>query len=58
MSSSGHLSTDRVGLRTSYLSTLRYVLTRPLATMDKEGIPDVIETMSVWCQSQRSPLRC
>ena len=56
MSSSGHLSADRLGLRTSYLPTLRYVLTRPLATLDKEGIPEVIETMSVWCQSQRSSL--
>ena len=47
MTSSGHLSADRVGLRTSYLPTLRYVLTKPLATLDKEGIPQVIETMSV-----------
>lgn len=47
MTSSGHLSADRVGLRTSYLPTLRYVLIKPLATLDKEGIPQVIETMSV-----------
>lgn len=47
MTSSGHLSSDRVGLRTSYLPALRYVLTKPLATLDKEGIPQVIETMSV-----------
>ena len=47
MTSSGHLSADRVGLRTSYLPTLRYVLTKPLATLDKEGIPQVIDTMSV-----------
>ena len=51
MSSSGHLSADRLGLRTSYLPALRYVLTRPLVTLDKEGIPEVIETMSVRCQS-------
>ena len=58
MSSSGHLSADRLGLRTSYLPALRYVLTRPLATLDKEGIPEVIETMSVWCHSHRSSLQC
>ncbi|CAK0781580.1 hypothetical protein CVIRNUC_005412 [Coccomyxa viridis] len=52
MSSSGHLSADRLGLRTSYLPTLRYVLTRPLATLDKEGIPEVIETMSEYCLSR------
>ena len=58
MSSSGHLSADRLGLRTSYLPTLRYVLTRPLATLDKEGIPEVIETMSVRCYSQKSAMHC
>ena len=47
MTSSGHLSSDRIGLRTSYLPALRYVLINPLATLDKEGIPEVIETMSV-----------
>ncbi len=57
MTSSGHLSADRVGLRTSYLPTLRYVLTKPLATLDKEGIPQVIETMSVCTASSVYPFR-
>lgn len=47
MTSSGHLAANCVGLRTAYLPALRYVLTKPLATLDKEGIPQVIETMSV-----------
>jgi replication factor C subunit 1 len=45
MMSSGHVASDRTGLRTSYLPALRYVLSKPLATEEKEGIPVVINTM-------------
>lgn len=45
MTSSGHVASDRTGLRTAYLPTLRYSLSKPLATEDKEGIPIVINTM-------------
>lgn len=45
MTSSGHVATDRTGLRTAYLPTLRYALSKPLASQDKEGIPMVINTM-------------
>lgn len=52
MSSSGHIAADRLGLRTAYLPTMRFALTKPLATLGKEGIPEVIDTMSVrFCSS-------
>ena len=52
MTSSGHIAADRLGLRTAYLPTMRFALTKPLATLGKEGIPEVIDTMSVgFCSS-------
>ncbi|CAL8468443.1 g7983 [Coccomyxa elongata] len=52
MTSSGHVASDRMGLRTAYLPTLRYALSKPLATEDKEGIPIVINTMQEYCISR------
>ena len=52
MTSSGHIAADRLGLRTAYLPTMRFTLTKPLATLGKEGIPEVIDTMAVgFCSS-------
>ncbi|EIE19443.1 RFC1-domain-containing protein, partial [Coccomyxa subellipsoidea C-169] len=52
MTSSGHVASDRTGLRTAYLPTLRYALSKPLASEDKEGIPVVINTMQEYCISR------
>ena len=41
------VSTDRTGLRTAYLPTLRATLVRPLKDQEAEGIPAVIANMQV-----------
>ena len=47
MTASGAVSTGRLGLRTSYLPTLRTALVQPLACADKDGIPAVLELLQV-----------
>lgn len=45
MLSSGAVAASRGALRQGYLPVLRHTLTRPLAALGKEGIPDVVEAM-------------
>jgi Replication factor RFC1 C terminal domain len=47
MSASGHISTDRTGLRTSYIPAFRPGLTLPLLREGKEGIDHVVSLMHV-----------
>ena len=56
MTASGAVSIGRLGLRTSYLPTLRTALVQPLACADKDGIPAVLELLQV--ASPQQGLKC